>query len=220
MKISPTTTLIHVDSGVYPVYMNRVRKDNPNVSFPPNPSVAQIAEFGYAVVQPTARPAGDVVTEGQPALVDGIYTQTWDVREYTAEEREVRLHELKEQIRLDVNAKRDEALAQGFDFETADTIIGVKLGSSDRLVLAQLQQQAERHITQGAPDTTMTFRSRDNETLQLTASVVSQLTAAALAHADAIYQASWTIKDAAQAADGLEQLPEVPERLVGSTVHG
>lgn len=216
MKISSTTALIQVDSGAYPVYMNRVRKDNPNVSFPPSPSESQLTEFGYAVVQPSERPQGDVVTEGLPKQVDGVYRQVWDVREFTSEERQVRLQELKAQVRHEVNALRADELANGFDFETSDGIIGVKLEDSDRLVLTQLQQQAERCITRGDSDVTMTFRSRDNETLALTASVMSQLTTAALAHADSIFHASWSLKDAAEDAEDLDQVPVVPGKLVGN----
>lgn len=218
MNISSTTALIQVDGGNYPVYMNRVRKDNPNVSFPPKPTVEQLSEFGYAVVLPTERPQGDVVTEGKPVEVEGEFKQTWDIREFTAEERQVRLLEMKERVCHEVNVKRTEALSYGLDFEYDDEIIGVKLEDSDRMVLAQLQQQAERLIAQGQDTTTLVFRSRDNETLELTALVISQLVEAALAQADVIFRASWAIKDAANAAETMEQVPTVPTELSGSVV--
>lgn len=221
MKISSTTALIHVDTGVYPVYMNRVRKENPNVSFPPNPTPEQVAEFGYAVVHPTDRPQGDVVTEGQPTLTEGKYLQTWDVREFTAHEREVRLHELKDQLYREVNSKRQDTLIEGFNFETEEgQVIAVKLGESDQLVLSQLQVRAERLIAQGTPDATLSFRTGDNKTLELSAVILRDLTITALDYVDAVYQASWAIKDAVEAADSLELLPVVPDRLVGGVVHG
>lgn len=72
----------------YPLSETQVRKRFPNVSFPANFSSA--LPEGYARVQPSSQPTEDelkVVTEGTPALMDGIWTQTWvQSDKYTADE--------------------------------------------------------------------------------------------------------------------------------------
>jgi hypothetical protein len=72
----------------YPLSETQVRKRFPNVSFPTNFSSA--LPEGYARVQPSSQPVEDelkVITEGTPALMDGVWTQTWvQSDKYTAEE--------------------------------------------------------------------------------------------------------------------------------------
>ena len=72
-----------------PVSSNAIRRAHPNTSLPRNPSDDTLAALGYARVHPTPRPDGDVVTEGQPDQGDdGKWYQTWEVRDFTPEERE------------------------------------------------------------------------------------------------------------------------------------
>lgn len=54
-----------------------------------NPSDETLAALGYARIQPTPRPTGDVVTQGQPEQdSEGVWRQTWEVRDFTQEELE------------------------------------------------------------------------------------------------------------------------------------
>lgn len=58
-----------------------------NVSLPRNPSDDTLAALGYALIHPTARPEGGVVTQGQPEKgEDGRWYQTWEVRDFTDDE--------------------------------------------------------------------------------------------------------------------------------------
>lgn len=74
----------------YPYTLRMLEKDNPRVSIGENPTDEELADLGAARVQTVPRPYGDVVTEVQPELVDGIWRQTWDVRDFTQEEIEQR----------------------------------------------------------------------------------------------------------------------------------
>jgi len=74
----------------YPLTLRQVHQANPNVSLPKEPDEATLNALGFATVKPTERPAGDVVTEGQPEQVDGVWQQTWNAREFTPEEIEQR----------------------------------------------------------------------------------------------------------------------------------
>ena len=84
-------TLLNLATDDYPCDLWQVRQANPNVSFPANPSDADLAPFGYANVQPTSQPSYDPRTErikeGAPENnADGTYWQQWTIRPATAEE--------------------------------------------------------------------------------------------------------------------------------------
>ena len=72
----------------YPLTDGAIKLRFPNTSFPTN-FVAALPE-GYVRVQPSSQPSEDemkVIAEGTPALVDGVWTQTWvQSDKYTAEE--------------------------------------------------------------------------------------------------------------------------------------
>lgn len=70
----------------YPYSVRQLHRDNPQVSFPKNPSNDLLVEYNVYLVQPTDMPTGDVVTEVDPVLTDGQWVQTWSVREFTPEE--------------------------------------------------------------------------------------------------------------------------------------
>ena len=68
----------------YPYTLNDVRRDHPNTMFPGD--FDEWHRFGAFDVVETPRPAGDVVEESVPSLVNGVWTQQWSVRSHTAEE--------------------------------------------------------------------------------------------------------------------------------------
>jgi hypothetical protein len=72
----------------YPLTEGAIKMRFPNTSFPTNFVVA--LPEGYVRVQPSSPPSENemkVVAEGTPALVDGVWTQTWvQSDKYTAEE--------------------------------------------------------------------------------------------------------------------------------------
>jgi hypothetical protein len=72
----------------YPLTDGAIKMRFPQTSFPTN-FVAALPE-GYLRVQPSSQPSEDemkVITEGAPALVDGVWTQTWvQSDKYTVEE--------------------------------------------------------------------------------------------------------------------------------------
>ncbi|WP_221795929.1 hypothetical protein [Aquisediminimonas sediminicola] len=82
----------HVIGGqvaAYPYDIGMLRDDHPNTSFPADPALSILSEFGVVGVASNAKPpaqAGSVVEEGQPALINGIWQQTWVSRLMTAAE--------------------------------------------------------------------------------------------------------------------------------------
>lgn len=74
----------------HPVGTNDVRRKFPNVSFPRDLEGGDFSAFGVVTVQnidpPTFDSATQKVLEGDPALVDGVWQQTWNIIDLTAEE--------------------------------------------------------------------------------------------------------------------------------------
>jgi hypothetical protein len=191
-----------------------VRMALPDVSFPESPDEDCRAAYGYAVVVPTDRPNGDVVTEGKPKLVDGVWVKTWDVREYTPAELDVRLTDIKRRRSEQVLAVRESDLADGFIYTTEDDrVFGVQLRPEDRPNLLLLLMKAERFIAAGV-DTLTKFRSTENESYLLTPVELKRMCDAALATGEAVFDASWALKDQIAAATTIAELPEVPTTLM------
>jgi len=74
-----------VESGAitqYPYGLGHLKRDNPNVSFPKD-ILSTDGRDAYNVVEVAAveKPsdATDVVTEGTPTLISGVWTQNWIV---------------------------------------------------------------------------------------------------------------------------------------------
>lgn len=78
----------------YPYSFWQLRQDNPNISFPADPSHEDLATYNVFPVQPSAPPEIDQrtqrVEEGPPARRDGSiwWVQTWTVRPATPSEIE------------------------------------------------------------------------------------------------------------------------------------
>lgn len=96
----------------YPYSFAQLRADNPNVSYPRDPSDEWLAAIGVFKVADAARPAHDPIAENvieaSPALVAGVWTRQWSVVPASAEEIAAR------QLRAADIAARDATKALAF----------------------------------------------------------------------------------------------------------
>jgi hypothetical protein len=96
---------------IFPYSIGALRRDNPNTSFPRNPSDAVLADWNvFPVVEqspPEYNPANQNLNQLNPTLVDGQWLQTWQVTAASAEEIAERL-QLKE---AEVRQQRNELLS-------------------------------------------------------------------------------------------------------------
>ena len=87
----------------HPYTVGNLRRDNPNTSFPKRVSDEMLADWGvYPVANvdsPTFDHATQNLTEGQPALVDGQWQQTWVITDATPEEVSQRAAQQADDIR-------------------------------------------------------------------------------------------------------------------------
>lgn len=74
----------------YPYGADVLRRDNPQTSFPKNPTDELLATFNVFPVNPTEQPEFDPMTqrveEGTPVLQAGEWVQVWNVTPLSAEE--------------------------------------------------------------------------------------------------------------------------------------
>ena len=75
---------------IFPYSIGNLRRDNPNVSFPRNPSEGLLASYDVFPVVTQAPPEHDSVTQNlnqaTPTLVNGQWLQAWEVTDASAEE--------------------------------------------------------------------------------------------------------------------------------------
>lgn len=91
-----------------------LRQLHPNVSFPRDPSPELLAEWGLhpvAEVDPPASTRSTYYDEGEPALVNGVWTMTWAERQRSQEA----VDQFDQAAARRVRARRD-ALLQKSDF--------------------------------------------------------------------------------------------------------
>lgn len=105
----------------YPYSVEELRRDNPGTSFPAQPTLTSLAEWGVYPVTPTAMPAVDpltqnVVEDTPTQLSDGTWAQVWEVRSATAQEIAQRQQAVKDRITEQVQGRLDSfARTRGYD---------------------------------------------------------------------------------------------------------
>ena len=92
---------------IFPYSIGDLRRDNPNTSYPRNPSDAVLADWNvFPVVEqspPEYNPANQNLNQLNPTLVDGEWLQTWQVTAASAEEIAERLQNKEAEVRQQRN---------------------------------------------------------------------------------------------------------------------
>jgi hypothetical protein len=92
---------------IFPYSIGALRRDNPNTSFPRNPSDAVLADWNVFPVAeqspPEYNPANQNLNQLNPTLVDGEWLQTWQVTAASAEEIAERLQDKEAEVRQQRN---------------------------------------------------------------------------------------------------------------------
>jgi len=137
-------------SVVYPYTLDRLRKDNPNTSFPRQPSDALLAEYGVYPVAIADAPPYDRDTErlvqAEPTLADGKWVRGWTVVPLTADEL----------------AQRRAAMVEGVKQEASKRILAIAPDYKQRNMLArsaELLRIGEANLTQEQRDEVLAIES-------------------------------------------------------------
>lgn len=215
--VTQATRLIKIgaegQANTYPVYLSQVRTDFPDTSFPDECDSDYLATIGYFPVADVAQPAGDVVTEGDPVFANGVWSQAWTVRSFTADEIAATLATTKTTMMNDINAKLDAALQQGFSFAFTDVSGHVQLRDGDRANISSARIRADALVAQNTTDPVMPFRDWENVTHMCTPAQIVTLSDAAYEAYLGFLGAGWTLKDAVTKAADIASLPAVPATI-------
>lgn len=126
----------------FPYSVGQLRKDNPNVSFPKTPSAEVLANWGVYNVTPAAHPDFDRATQDvkrvNPTLVNGEWTEAWEVVTVSAEEQATRRTSQEQTVR----SKRDQKLAESDWTQVADAPVDKAAWATYRQVLRDVPLQA------------------------------------------------------------------------------
>jgi hypothetical protein len=110
------------------------------------------------------------------------------------------IDKLAAQRRAEMDTARDQAFAAGLPYDIAGEPDVVQTRPQDQINLLGLSSKAQRLLAAGDTETLIPFRGLSNVNHGLTAQQMDDLTMAALAHIESIYQRSWDRKDAIDAA--------------------
>ena len=128
----------------YPVTEFDIRARFPNTSFTTDFSSG--LPDGYVRVQPAGQPAEDalkVITQGQPVLVDGVWTQTWtQADKYTAEEIAAQNAVKEDNQKQEVRDKRDSLLQMSDWTQLADAPVDKSTWATYRQALRDVPAQS------------------------------------------------------------------------------
>lgn len=93
----------------FPYSIGDLRRDNPNTSFPRNPSTEELAAWNvFPVVgrpKPEYNPANQNCTQVNPTLEGNEWVMAWEVTSASAEEIAERLSEQSEAVRFERNVR-------------------------------------------------------------------------------------------------------------------
>ena len=134
---------IQVATGRYPLTLQHLKDENPDVSFP----VSFTEAAGSARVEPAPRPDYDPVThkcrEGQPIInAAGAWQQSWVVVKLSAEQAESNRQALRIKAESAVRAERNRRLAACDWTQVADAPANKEAWATYRQALRDVTSQS------------------------------------------------------------------------------
>lgn len=204
--IDDSIPLIRTTDKSYPMYFSDVRVANPNTGFPYPIRMDVLEPFHYSPVFPTDKPAGDVVTNGEPELRDdGRYYQTWVIRDYTEEEAK----EILEGRKYFSNFNAVEVLRadreKGVSYSYGDNNYTLSLLETDLNALYAMQNHIQLN-----PDVNVKYRTRDGQILDLSPEQFDGFYDSVMESYFTLINSYWDYLTSMNSVTDLKQYPEEP----------
>lgn len=214
--INGSTPLIKLATKDYPRYYRNLKADNTQTIFSSDTlPVDELDEYGYAVVNATNPPVGDVVTQGAPALgEDGEWYQTWVVSE---NDPSLKFTEKRQQVLAEALSLVETELSIGIPFtkevDGEELHFHLQAGEQDRANWVGVFAVAQMRISTGNEDTT-TLRTYENTFVTLTPAEIVTTLLAVMSGIDETYKRYWAFKDAVNLLKVGDDIPAVPETFL------
>lgn len=198
----------------WPVYLADARRAFPNVSFSLEQDESQLEPFGYFPLHLGVSPAGDVVTQIEPKLIDGKWTRQYEARDYTEEELATRLRQAKDTALAELDRQLQAGYDEGFLYELdADTLHHFSLTRDNQQLMTGLHILAAQ---EGNADREFRLRTIDNTTVTYTGAQLAAMTTAMMEHVYSELSTLWTTMDAITAAKDMAELEVVLKASSGA----
>lgn len=209
--VTQSTRLICVETREYPIYLREMGPRQVG-SFPPTVDSALLEGFGYAVVEDTPKPEADILAEGAPELVDGVWRRTWETRSFTEVELAQQLEADKQAMNESIEAFRVRKFERGFPYQFSNGVYHVQVRTGDRGNISDLRTIAKEALAGDIPFT-VPFRVQENITIPLNAAEMVALADKTFEQVVAGYQLIWNLKDQVYEATSKDLFPEIPAEL-------
>lgn len=214
--VTRDTRLINTETGEYPVYLQELSSKIPNACFPSSIDSEALVDFNYVPVMEVEAPQGDVVTEGDPVLEDGVYKRNWIVRVYSPQEYNALLQQKKETTLYNIEQLRVAQFKIGFPHlfgENAD-LYHVQVRDTDRVNILSYRTLAKEALAEGTADQfSVEFRVYENVSVHLDAQAMVDMANASAVQVLAGYKVIWELKLATEQATSFEDIPALPETI-------
>lgn len=209
-EINIDTRMVQIATEEFGITLSEIKHRHRNVIWGSSIDETLIGILGYAVVDPTVKPEGDVVEEVAPVLTNGRYAQQWSVRPYTDTERTNRLNVIRTETIGAIMDLEEQALARGVPYDFGGDIgMGhIQLRDKDRANHAGMAGMAQR-----SPGVNQPFRSLENRVMMLTSDQVIAVTDASYNGYVAVLGGVWALKDAVNSSTSESEFPVIPTTL-------
>lgn len=208
--VTRQTRLIHAETGTYPLFMDNLATYAPNTTFGPTTDAETLIEFGLEIVKEVPAPVNDVVTEGAPEEVNGEWQQTWVSRTFSEVEMAEKLVAAKATLQAQAEGMRVTQFDRGFPHTFGENVYHVQIRNADRSNLLGLRTVAKEVVAAGS-EMTFEFRVYENVVVEIGATEMVAVADAAFAAATLGYRKTWAVKDGADRATTIEELPSLPD---------
>lgn len=207
------TPLIRLSDEKYPVFFPDVRQENPNTGFPIPIRDTILIDFGYKPVLQTIPPMGNVVTEGKPEVKeDGNYYQTWNVRDFTPEEKANNLRVQKEALLQNAGYIYSRDRSNGFLISFKGLEYRVSASAEEITFLLSLNHlfntSSEIQVTEEDP---ILYKFVDNQIVKMSKEEFDSLLANILTKNYDGAKEYWSFIDNVNSINDITKLPPLPE---------
>lgn len=208
-KIYAWNKMLRISDMKYPVYFTDFLKEHTNTSIGDFVWEYEFADiWGYFLVHDTPQPEGDVVIEGFPEYneEEGLWYQTWTVRDFTEEEIAQNLVNAKNQFQSESTFAYSNEIMSGI-------AVDGELYRGDNQELYNLV--AIRELALAKPDSQILIRKADDSLVEYTAAEALDKIGDILAKAGEAQQNLLKYVRSVYAATDIASIPPIPNTFLG-----
>ena len=183
---------MYINDAAEIITIRELRESNPNVSFPLNPTIEQLAAYGVHPVTlkyPELAPGQRLGALGEAIIVDGVWEATHAIADIPVDE--IRVNKIAE-----INALHKEKLYTDVEVTFPAGLATIQFrDEADRTNLSNVATGAMAYVIAGTPEAVMQYRTQDDVIQQVPAITMMQIAMTVLAAKQGVVDNAWSLKD-------------------------